>query len=104
MRDALTNEEKLFVLGYQDGTNRGQAMKEAYTSELSEIMANFGPGKTQLHDRLIERYNARLSKLRRSIENDNIEEYAIGYVQGLDQAMDDCPELQVYTVKDVIRK
>ena len=45
MRDALTNEEKLFVLGYQDGTNRGQTMKEAYTSELSEIMANSGPGK-----------------------------------------------------------
>ena len=87
MSNQNTEMEKLYRLGYQDGTDRGKKIKTSYEGEINEIITENSFEKNSKLSELSSTYSVRVNSLKESIKEKNFPEYAEGYINGLEESI-----------------
>lgn len=89
MDNNMNGLNKLYVIGYQDGKEKGSRMADSYTTEIDKIMGNAADSieRDSSLKSLTDTYSVRVKKLKREISEGNPDEYVDGYNVGFDEGI-----------------
>ena len=92
----MNNINKLELLGYNDGYERGLSLENEYSFKLNQLLVLPEIEKNKNLDMLINEYTFKLKHLLREVEASNYAEYFDHYLEGFASAFRDHKEFRIY--------